>query len=196
LNAWVGPTTAELLQSDHPPSTPINTFAGRFNAPSVPTPVPDYGDNLIGLVQNPTAPSPNSSVTLSFTVPVAGVGFRISSGSNPDFVATLQAFDALNVLIGTYEVDATALGGGCAGLVLATPAPCNDAPLIQFADPLGRISRVSLTVNDQTAYIDELQLQTGVPEPATSLMFGIGVVSLIGLRKQRKSKASRLSARS
>lgn len=200
LNAWVGPNAAEAFQSDHPPLLPINTFGGHFNAPSLPTPVPDYGASLIGLVQHPTAPNPNSTVTLSFTEPVTGVGFRVSSGGTGDFIASLQAFDALNVLIGTYEVDATGLGGRCAGLQLPfpseNPVPCNDAPLIQFADPLGRIGSVTLTVNDQTAYFDDLQLQSDVPEPATSLMFGVGVLSLIGLRKRPTSGASRFSVRS
>jgi hypothetical protein len=197
FNAWVTPNDAETNQLDHPPSLPINTFAGHFRAPGSPTPVPDYGDNLIALL----SPGSSSSLSLSFGVPVFGVGFRVSSGASANFIATVEAFDALGFSLGTYEVDATGLGGACAGLEQPFPAgnpvPCNDAPLIQFADFQGRIKSVSLTVNGSTALIDELQLQTdNVPEPATSLLIGTGILSLAGWLKRRESRAPWFSARS
>ena len=173
----------------------LNTFAGHFGAPSTPTSVPPYGDNLIELLPLPTGGT--SDLTMLFSAPVFGVGFRVSSGRSGDFIATLQAYDGA-VLLGTYVVGATGVGGVCAGLTPVgfgnPPVPCDDAPLIQFADSQGRITSVKLDVqalNDTTAFIDGLQLQTdNVPEPATSLLIGIGILSLAGLLKRGTSRAS------
>jgi hypothetical protein len=196
LNLWGDPTSAA--------GKTINTFAGHFGAPSLPTSLPQYGGNLIELLQPSGSGATQADLSMSFSTPVFGVGFRVSSGTNGYFIATLTAYDSSDALLGTYEldvtglgatgaVDTTGMGGVCAGLMpvgRGNPVPCNDAPLIQFADAQGRIKRVQLSVNDPTALIDGLQLQTdNVPEPATSLLFGIGVLSLAGLRKRSTSRA-------
>jgi hypothetical protein len=130
-------------------------------------------------------------LTLGFSLAVSGVGFRVSSLNNANFIATLRAFDSSNNLLETYVVNATGLGGGCAGLQPGTaggnPIPCNDAPLIQVADALGRIGRVMLIVNDpQGAFIDQLAVnETLAPEPSLGAIVGLGILSF-GLWARRK----------
>jgi hypothetical protein len=169
----------------------INTFGGHFGAPATPTDTPPFGDNLMGVV--PGSTGGNAALSLSFSQPVFGAGFQVSSLSNTDFIATLQAFDSTNALIATYIVNTNGsqVGGACVGLqqpaTSGNPIPCNNAPLIQIADALARIKRVSLTVDDpQGAFVDQLALSDALaPEPSFGVIVGIGILGF-GLWARRK----------
>ena len=126
----------------------ITTFAGRFPAPDLPTltpPFADYngyggsnafGDDLVGVLGG-------SPLTLTFSTPVAGAGFLISSRNLQNFTATLQAYDAQNNLLGTYAVTATSLGGACNGLGDLSPWP---------GDPQGENPRPCANPADSAYY--------------------------------------------
>jgi len=163
----------------------INTFGGHFGAPATPTDTPPFGDNLLGVV--PSTAGGNSTLALAFSAGVSGAGFMVSSLSDQDFIAVLQAFDSSNNLLETYTVNTNGLhlGAGCAGLnqpaIGGNPIPCNDAPLIQVSDAQARISRVLLTVNDtQGAFIDQLALtETLAPEPSLGTIAGAGIFGFV-----------------
>jgi hypothetical protein len=122
---------------------------------------------------------------------VQGVSFRVSSAFSADFTALLQAYDSSNNLLGSYQVDATGVGGGCAGLAnpdnSGPPLPCNDAPTIQFLDPSGQIASLKLTVNDpHGALIDQLALldPEPVPEPGTLSMIALSLIFGVLVRRR------------
>ncbi len=194
---WVMPTMANGFSST------INTFAGQFGAPSCeqsgpvcqinnPPYGPDnypyqFGDPLLGAVGSKDG---DADMTFNFTQGLYGVAFEVSSKTAANFIATLDAYDSSGNLLGVYQVNSTGGGGVCnslTGFLTGGPTPCNDAPLIQFYDPEGRIASVVLTVNDDTgAYVDGLSMDdapllsdTGAPEPHTAPLIGIGLICLI-----------------
>jgi hypothetical protein len=188
LNEWVSPTLVEFGTGS---SESINTFAGQFDAPDLETSSAPYGpnnlqnpfgDNLLGAV--PTAPSSNAEMIFTFTQPLYGVAFEVSSAKNANFIATLDAYNSTGGLIGVYQVSGTGDGGICATLNnSAGPVPCNDAPVIEFYDPEGKIASVILTVNDTSGLlVDSLSLDsgtlTGTPESNTAPLIGIGLIVL------------------
>jgi hypothetical protein len=181
----------------------INTFAGQFNAPSYQSsnapygpngyPYP-YGDPLLGAVGSTGG---TTQMDFSFSQSLSGIAFDVSSATNSDFVATLAAYTSSGALLGIYEVNTNGAGGGgtCLGLdnpaTGTNPQPCNDAPVIQFYDPEGRIASVVLTVNDNGLYVDQLSLDTivsptnpiidptgGAPEPGPECLTGGGLIAL------------------
>ncbi len=190
LNEWVSPTFLEFGSS---PSESVNTFAGQFDAPDLETSSAPYGpgnlqnpfgDNLLGAVPNAGS---NAEMMLTFSQPLYGLAFEVSSATNLNFIATLDAYNSSGGLIGVYQVNGTGVGGICAGLNnSAGPVPCNDAPVIEFYDPQGRIASVVLTVNDTSGlFIDSMSLTslasgglTGAPESNTAPLIGIGLIVL------------------
>ncbi len=181
--AWVNATTADN----------INTFGGNFNAPSNPSTTAPYGPNgypyqfgdpLLGATGGSAGEDPE--LTLNFSEPIYGIAFDVSSASNPNFIATLDAYNSLGTLLGVYQVNTNGTGGGgtCSGLTPSpNPVPCNDAPLIQVFDTAGGIASVVLTVNDNSGlYIDQLELTTSdsaaTPEPKTAALIGVGLIIL------------------
>jgi hypothetical protein len=202
---WVYPTIATGF------SNTINTFAGQFNAPSCQQPTttcevstPPYGpydypyqfgDPLLGSVGR----SGDAEMTFSFTQGLYGVAFEVSSKTAANFIATLDAYDSSGDLLGVYQVNATGSGGVCntlTGFLMGGPTPCNDAPLIQFYDPDGRIASVVLTVNDTGAYVDEMSLDVSsfsdasTPEPQTAPLIGLGLI-VIALAARRVTRSRR-----
>jgi len=172
------------------------TFAGHFNSettPTGPSPEPVLGDSLLGILA-PSGPSKgNTTVTLTFAQSLNYVEFQVSArtgsgganGQNTNFTAELIAMDALGHVLGTYQVTDTGTGGLCAGLGNgAGPQPCDDAPFVQFYDAQDNIKSVELVMNDPTgAYIDTLEVGP-IPEPASSLLIGIGILALVWLAKR------------
>jgi hypothetical protein len=211
LNEWVAPTVGNGFAEN------INTFMGNFDAPSMPTYAgnngPAYGPNnypyqfgdpLLGAVPGQYAnPGPfvglplltQPIMTFSFNQPLYGVAFRVSSETNPDFTAVLDAYDSSGDLLGVYQVNDTGDGGICSSLSNASgPVPCNGAPIMQFYDPEGRIASVVLTLEGDTGeYVDGLSLldgpqQTGAPEPASAALIGGGLI-ILALASRRFSAA-------
>ncbi|MGO9262155.1 MAG: hypothetical protein ACLQU1_38515 [Bryobacteraceae bacterium] len=202
-SAWVSPTTANGFPG-------INTFGGQFNAPSYDTGTAPYGPNnypyqfgdpLLGAVGTGSS---NAEMTFSFNQLLDGVAFQVSSATNADFIATLDAYDSSGDLLGVYQLDTngTGVGGTCATLTNIPPVPCNDAPVIQFYDPDGRIASVVLAVNDNTGlFVDGLSLMNdppnGAPEPEPAPLIGGGliVLALIAKRVSRARQGKKNSLR-
>lgn len=166
-------------------------FPGHFNGPTTPGSAPATGDSLL-VATPPSGNSPGyASMTMSFSAPLYYVEFQVSSrgagNPNTDFIATLEAFDALGNEIGSYQIADTGAGGTCTGLSdAAGPVPCNDAPEIQFYDPDGRIRSVSLIVNDTTgAEINTLEI-AAIPEPAPAVLTGFGTLVLLFAARRRR----------
>jgi hypothetical protein len=169
------------------------TFAGYFNSvTNSGTPTPPYGDNLLGILA-PGGPSPgDAEVNLAFAQTLSFVEFQVTAESDPNFVATLVAYDAFGNILGTYTVNDTGTGGTCATLDQPNPQVCSPAaPFVQFYDPQDNIASVELTINDTTgAYIDSLETASSsassVPEPSSFVMFGIAALALVWAAKRGK----------
>lgn len=195
----------------------LNTFAGHFDAPSYQTSSAPYGpnnlqspygDDLLGVTGGAFDPGADPSLTLMFSQTIYGVSFDVSSASSANFIATLDAYGSSGNLLGVYQVNSngTGVGGTCSGLSSTPPVPCNNAPLIQFYDPEGRIATVVLTLNDTNGmYIDELGLTSfadpapldpGNPEPPSAPLIGAGliVVALVAKHTSRKRQTQQPSS--
>ena len=108
-------------------------FAGNFNAPTTPTSQPPFGDNLLGAIAPTSGAQGEPTITLSFSSPLSGIAFQVSSAANSNFTADLIALDPSGNQLGTYQVADIGDGGMCAGLAATPPQPCADAPLIQYS---------------------------------------------------------------
>jgi hypothetical protein len=202
--AWEFPT---YIENEMGSNVSINTFAGNFNAPNLQTTSPAYGpqnlqyqfgDQLLGAVATPGSNVGNAQMTFTFAQTLYGLAFQVSSATNPDFIATLDAYDSSGNLIGVYQLNTnqTGVGGVCAGLNDPLPSPntinpvvCNDAAVIQFYDPEGNIKSVVLTVNDTTGlFIDQLSMDADAPDPGTAPLIGGGLL-VLALAAKRLSKA-------
>ena len=192
--SWVNPGT----------TYDINTFAGHFGAPSTPTSTPAYGDALLGATGGSYSGSDDAQLTLNFSQTIYGIAFDVSSASNANFIATLDAYDTMGDLLGVYQVNtnSTNVGGTCSTLTSTpNPIPCNNAPLIQFYDPEGRVASIVLTVNDTNGlYIDELGLTTlasvwnsdpAAPDPQTATLIGGGLVFLALASKRVRARQAK-----
>lgn len=178
--AWDG---SEWTLPDFIANDQVNTFQGQFGAPSAPSATPNYGDALVGVVGP-------SSLTINFSAPVLSAGFMISSKTLSNFSATLQAYDANNNLLGTYNIW-NGTGGVCAGLGVLNPNPtaCNDAPFVGFIgqNSQSQISSLVVSTNDTNGmFIDSLFVQDSqaVPEPSVIFLMGSGLC-VIGLFRRR-----------
>jgi hypothetical protein len=192
--------------------TTDSTFAGHFNSsttPSGPFPEPTFGDNLLGVLTPNGDSTGNPQLTLSFAQTINYIQFQVTArtgiqgtdpitGENTNFTATLVAYDSSGNVIGTYQVADQGTGGTCAGLSNGSgPQPCNDAPFVQFYDPLDRIKSVQLSMDDPTGlFIDTLRVggiprppplvEGSVPEPSSFVMFGVGMLALLWAAKRGK----------
>jgi hypothetical protein len=166
------------------PGGPASTFAGHFDAPSAPSPTPEYGDHLVGV--NGTGP-----FGITFGQGVSAVGFSLSTRLQVDFMASLAAYSEDGSLLSTLSVDARGLGGFCAGLDNTSgPVPCNDAPFLALRASDRRIASVVLNTNDPAGvFINTLYLDTSgsmpVPEPGSVILMGGGLLCL-GLAARRR----------
>jgi len=168
-------------------------FAGHFGAPTSPTSQPPFGDNLLGAIAPAGGDNGLPEITLTFQQTLSYVSFQVSSASNSNFSAQLLAFDSQGQQIGTYQIASTGGGGYCAGLANnGSPQPCNDAPLIQFYDPLDRIASVEIVMlNDSSGvYIDELMVAP-IPEPGSSTLVVLGLLSVLWAAKRKQLQITR-----
>ena len=202
INTFAGHFNAPNLETN---SSPYSSTSGYYGTS------PQFGDPLLSAMANPqqtqqpcTTNSQAGCAQMSFNFgqSLFGVAFEVSnrSGQDSNFTATLDAYDSSGNLIGVYQVNDTAGGGTCPGLNnpntppnFSDPAPCNDAPIIQFYDPEGRIKSVVLTVNDnQGLFVDGLYLDVTTPDPGPATLIGGGLVVLAlvarRLNRPRNSK--------
>ena len=177
-----------------------NSVAGRFgnsqdwNNPSE----YNWGDNLL------EANSSKGPIAISFVTTVSAVGFRVSTASNSDFTATINAYsgtEGSGTLLGTYALNTngTGGGGGCNSLASGSPpAPCDDAPFIGIDDQLmglsasdgypGFIQSITITTDDTTGlFIDQLsaEIPSSVPEPGSTFLLAGGCAVLAVMRRKR-----------
>lgn len=182
----------------------ISTFFGRFGAPDQPclagpptcsySTDPNYiggqfGDDLVGV-------RGGSPLTINFATPVTSAGFLVSARTLLNFSATLQAYDSMGSLLGTYAIVATGLGGVCAGLAdfsTGSPQPCTldnayygPAPFIGFTALSPSIAKLVLQTNDSNGlFIDQMYFTEGVPEASSVVLVSGGLSLLVWLRRRR-----------
>jgi hypothetical protein len=179
---WINPTVL--------PSAPFR-FSGRFDAPPDTAspgfqPVGSPGDYLVGVYQN------NNSMLLAFSQATQAFAFRVSTNSIFMFDVTVSEFasaDGSGTALATNTF--TNLGGGnCPGLFNNPPVPCNDASwLVGSGFAPSQVQSIVIHTNDTSGfYIDGLYL-SDVPEPGTTALIGLGLVSVGLLARRRRRKA-------
>jgi hypothetical protein len=189
-----------------------NVFVGHFNSPTSPytTPSPvsstDFfapgipGDHLIGLAGNGLAGSTNKALVVDFGSALTNFAFRIAAVNLSTFNVTLKLFDGANGsgnLLGTYNFAdpsgqfAQLTGGGtCAADrpgYNVVPSPCNDAMLIAAIGAVNTRS-IAIQTNDPSGFYIGSVLANSVPEPATYVFAGCGILLLfLGRKKFRRA---------
>ncbi len=114
-----------------------------------------------------------SSITFDFTVEVDAFGFNWGAS---DYSWTLSAYDNSGTLLETYTMPITSSSnnGDFYGI---------SASAISYAE-------LKLTSNSDWVMIDNFTTagNAPVPEPATMLLFGTGLVGLVGMRRRKNKK--------
>lgn len=122
----------------------------------------------------------NGPISISFSQAVRGVGFSVQHFSTGAFTGTLRFFDAASLLLGSVT------SSGSSSLV-----PDNSAPFIGgYSDALD-IKKVEISVGtllgNQAFGINQMSLiTTAVPEPASVLLFSLGLAA-VSLRRRLKT---------
>jgi hypothetical protein len=184
--------------------SPIYTYSGHFGSPTTlpATGYTGFGDNLIAQTDDSGVVSGGGEMKFVFDSTISSVGFRISSafGTNSNFDAILNAYDAMGNLLGWYEIFATGSGGRCTALTTFTngnPGTCNDAPWIGFTGLAG-VKYFTVDVfssgelpTDYAFLVDGLQLSgpafVDSPEPAVMGLIGSGLLALALLVRKRRA---------
>jgi hypothetical protein len=135
-----------------------------------------YGETLL------TEPNGAAPITIDLSHPVLGIGFQISTLSNPDFIATLIAYSATGQVLGTFvlNTNGTGVGGPCVALKASPTATCSTAaPFIGITqDELGLgaglIAKVQIFTNAPGFAIGSMDL-IETPEPSVMLLAAAGL---------------------
>jgi hypothetical protein len=150
-----------------------------------------YGESLVGSYNAGSFVIGSNKVLSTF-------GFRIATLTNSIFNVTIDLFGSANGT-GSYEqltLSNLSGGGNCAGLLTfdphtGTPTPCNNAPFV-YVTTTSAVRSFSIATTDSTGfYIDALDVFDPVPEPATMLITGGGLMTLAYFIRRRRTTAAR-----
>lgn len=123
--------------------------------------------------------APADHIEIWFSSPVSGVGTQVQAFFFGDFTATLEVFDASNVLTGTFSLPG-----------ISDSAGDGSAIFLGAFDPAG-IGHVEYSVLSPTGRnefaINRLDVVSTVPEPTTLLLLSAGLASA-GVRYRRRKK--------
>lgn len=127
------------------------------------TPILYYGDNF----------GANAPATLSFGAPVSEVGFNLEDAASGDYTITFTAFNGVTAL-GTFTSsgnDPNSLG------FVGVAATSGDA-----------ITRLGISDNrGNNLTFGPITFGTTIPEPGSLALIAVGLVGLVGMRRQRPS---------
>jgi len=179
-------------------------YAGHFDGPSAPVLSTEAAGGWGAFLLGPTNASgltTSDQMVFTFDRPLSGAGFLISTVSNgaanTNFTAEVDAYNG-NILLGTYVIQASGLGGICASLQnFSTPVPCNDAPFIGFSDPNNTITKLVVDAFDATGnhgfflndFVAQYNGSIGQPAPEPAL-FGFTGLCLTALGFASKRRGS------
>jgi PEP-CTERM motif-containing protein len=179
---WINPTFL--------PSAPFR-FTGRFDAPPDSAaagfaPVGSPGDYLVGVYQN------NSPLMLAFSQAIGGFAFRVSTNSLMSFDVSITEYasmDGTGPALASNTFTNLAGGGNCPGLFNIPPTPCNDAPWI-VATGFGStpVGSIVIHTNDTSGFYIGGIYTSDVPEPGTTGLIGLGLVSVAVLARNRRKR--------
>ena len=143
------------------------------------------GDNVLFTGDPNNLFAAASVFTMDFTTAVAGVGVQITSNFFGAFTASLEVFDGLTSL-GVFNV-----GGVMNG------AEDDSAPFLGALSDNANINRAVFTLTSNTGagfgvnrlLTTDTPGETAVPEPATIILFGLGILG-VAVRRHRQSVAT------
>jgi hypothetical protein len=158
-----------------------------FNVPSVSA--TGAGESLLGSYNA-------GSFVIGTTAVLSSFGFRIAAISSATFNVTINLFgstDGSGTALQTLTLSALSGGGNCQSLSVLTngnPTTCNTAPFI-YVNTTGNVRSFSIATSDPTGfYIDALDFNA-VPEPATMLITGGGLVTLAWFLRRKRAATAR-----
>lgn len=177
-----------------PPYWAPHYFSGNFDSapdtgfttPGVGLPLNSYGEGLLGSLDAGSFVIGANTVLTSF-------GFRIASITDTNFDVTINLFtstDGSGTPAETLSLSDLNGGGNCASLSDATPLPCNTAPFV-YVTTTGAIRSFSISTSDSTGFfIDAVDLNVAVPEPATLAITGGGLIALACFVRRKRAAST------
>ncbi len=165
------------------------------------------GDYLLGSGVNLAAPlnttssTPADAITLASTAPLSSFGFRVESATYTSFDVVIQLYGSggLSDPLGTETFTNLSGGGTCATLGTTVPGPtaCNTAPFVMVTSPTGVYSFTVYTTQANGSadnggfFLDSFSFNeepTDVPEPASLLLAGAGLMSMVAFARRRNRR--------
>jgi hypothetical protein len=128
----------------------------------------------------------NGPMTFQFSSPIGGFGSQIQQDQAGAFIATISAFDASGVLLGSFVEPGNSYrsNGDDTAIFLGILSTNTD------------ISRIVMDVGTHDFAINGPRIQTAVPEPATFALIAGGLLGLAAGRRGSRERAARGGIRS
>ena len=142
-----------------------------------------YGEQLLGSFNA-------GSFLVKSDTALSSFGFRIAAITSAAFDVTITLFDGNGNQIGSPLIESGLTGGGnCATLGQNPPVPCNTAPFL-YVSTTGNVASFSIATSDPTGfYMDGLDFNTDVPEPASLAITSGGLLTLAYFIRRKRAAA-------
>lgn len=127
----------------------------------------------------------NGPMTFDFSNSIQGFGAQIQADFFGPFTAEISAYDALNNLLGTFQVlgNSTSAGDDSA-IFIGVLSSSADIARIVLGVPIANFGPQDFAINGPRVQADGI---TAIPEPGTMMLLGSGIAAVVA-RARRKSR--------